>query len=153
MSKRFIIAFLAAIAFGYLLVNPWAFFIYAGLLIITTAFAVIVIVMSLVNKTKIWKTTLLYLVIAFTPLPSSFIFMSYISYQIDKQKKEVISALYSFHDKHGNFPPAVPSFVSLASYLRPTYSIDTDLNNFTLHIKGLYGFPQRFSSRDSTWKY
>jgi hypothetical protein len=151
MTKQFLIAFIAAIGFGYVLINPWVLLYYLFFLAIATAVVLIVVVVSLIKRTKDWKTALLCLAVGYTAVLSSYSLQSYLTSEAVKKRDHLIVALYGYRDKYGRFPPSAKEVSSEVSPLKANYIPDTTLQNFTLYARDLFGFPWIFSSKDSTW--
>jgi hypothetical protein len=151
MSKPLIIAFLTAIGFGYFLVNPWVLFYYLFFLAFATAVVLVIVVLSLIKRTRDWKTAILCLAVGYTAVLSSYGIQSYLSSRIVKQRDLVIVALYNYRDKYGGFPETVQQVSCDVSSLRANYVPDAGLRNFTLYTKDIFGMPWVFSSKDSTW--
>jgi hypothetical protein len=151
MTKPFIIAFVASIGLGYILVNPWVLLYYLIFLAVATTIVLFIVVSSLVKRTSEWKTALLCMAVGYTAALSSYIIQSYLSSRIVNKRDSVISALYVYRDKYGHFPQTTQEALNNIMVLRANYVLDTTSENFTLYTKDFYGMPWVFTSKDSTW--
>jgi hypothetical protein len=147
----FILGFAAAIALGFFLVNPWVFAYYLILLAIATIIVLLLVVASLIGKTKEWKKALLWLAVGYTAALTSYCIQLYSSSKISNERNSVIVALYNYHDRYNKFPSSAKELSIDLSSFRGRYVPDTSLQNFRLYTKDLYGMPWVFNSKDSTW--
>jgi hypothetical protein len=151
MTKQFTIAFITAIGFGFVLLNPWILAYYIAFLAIVTLLGLVIIVHSLFRRTKNWKVTMLCLAVGYTAAFVAFGMDSYLSFQLVKKRNYVIDSLYKYKQHVGHFPQTMVEASNEMTSLRAHYIVDSSLANFTLYAKDLHGMPWVFSSKVSRW--
>ena len=123
------------------------FFLILFLFLLIAFFVVLVI--DKFKKTSYWRRLIKPLFFAFLVILASYISSRIAEYNILAKRNQIIEKIYAYKTIHNRFPLDLKIFGTAAKKYH--YSVDSSLKSFEITFRGMYGFPNSFTSEDSVW--
>ncbi len=152
MNKSYISGIIIAIVIGFTLtLGIYALILYLYLLAVASIVSSLIILNSLIRKNAEWKPILKYLSLSYITGLTAILILELRHFNHRKRADEVITALYSYQNKNGTFPLKINELPESIAEISGNYCPDELLLSFKYYYRDLFGFPNVYSSKDSTW--
>ena len=109
----------------------------------------VILVIDKFKKTSDWKRLIKPLFFSLLVILASYISTRVVEYNIISKRNQIIEKIYAYKMVHNTFPLDLKMFGSGAKKYH--YSVDSSLKSFEITFRGMYGFPNSFTSEDSVW--
>jgi len=151
-AKQIILKVLIAVLVGLCLtINPYVYNFALPLVIIISIILIAKIITGILKKEMAWKNNVAALILCWVAITTGFITYRYLQYRNAQNRNSIIKSIYKYKSVTQKFPSSIDQ-LNLKIKQRGNYIPDSDLKSFKFYWRNLYGFPETFSSSDSTWK-